>query len=282
MRWIIQSFAAVLAGADREQRVARVEALAVQRDLDLARLPLQAARRCRGPRSHRPGAVAARRDLAVEVEVLERVILGVRRDVVVLRLLGHALRERPRGEHAVALEPQVPVQARAPCSWITKRGAHFALPRAALPRAVSPRPALPPLGSARRRSRACGGTRPGARRAAAPHRPTCSRGAATPTAWRRRVCPTPASRALSSRALSSPPASCRTPSPRTLSRRLSWPALCASSPEPRRRSARAPRRGSPAARHQIGRGAARTRPRAATAISSPATLRSISASTASR
>src|SRR5581483_10252546 len=51
------------------------------------------------------------RDLAVEVEVLDRMVLGVGREAVVPRLLRHALRDGPGGERAVALQAQVPVQA---------------------------------------------------------------------------------------------------------------------------------------------------------------------------
>ena len=58
-----------------------------------------------------PGAVLAARDLALEVEVLERVVLGGGGEVVLPGLLRQALRDRPGGEHAVALEAQVPVQA---------------------------------------------------------------------------------------------------------------------------------------------------------------------------
>ena len=60
---------------DREQRVARVHALAVQRHLDLARLPLQALVRAAVPDRHRARAVLALRDLRLEVQVLERVVL---------------------------------------------------------------------------------------------------------------------------------------------------------------------------------------------------------------
>ena len=84
----------------------------MQRDLDLARLPLELLVGAAVPDRHRAGAVVALRDLAVEVEVLERVVLGADREAVVLRLLGQAVRDRPRRERAVVLEAQVPVQAR--------------------------------------------------------------------------------------------------------------------------------------------------------------------------
>ena len=76
------------------------------------------------PESHTvicPGPVLATGNLAFEVEVLDRVILGGGSEAVVPRRLGQALRERPGGEHAVVLEAQIPVQAPAWCSWITNR-----------------------------------------------------------------------------------------------------------------------------------------------------------------
>jgi hypothetical protein len=48
----------------------------------------------------------------VELQVVERVVLGADGEPVVLRLLGQAVGDRPRGERAVVLEAQVPVQAR--------------------------------------------------------------------------------------------------------------------------------------------------------------------------
>ena len=63
------------------------------------------------PDEHRAGAVLALRDLALELEVLERVVLGVHGEPVLVRVLRHAARKRPRGERAVVLEAQVPVQA---------------------------------------------------------------------------------------------------------------------------------------------------------------------------
>ena len=63
------------------------------------------------PDLDRPRSVLALRDLALEPEVLERMILGADGQSVLLRVLGDALRERPGRQGAVALEPQVPVQA---------------------------------------------------------------------------------------------------------------------------------------------------------------------------
>ena len=58
-----------------------------------------------------PGAVGALRDVALELEVLQRVVLGVDREAVVLRVLGDPVGDRPRDRDAVVLEAQVPVQA---------------------------------------------------------------------------------------------------------------------------------------------------------------------------
>src|SRR5271166_58917 len=96
---------------DRKQRVTGLQAPPVQRNLDLARLPLQRLVGAAVPDLDRSGAVLPLGDLAVEVEVLERVILGGGGEAVLLRRLGQALRDRPRGEHAVVLQAQVPVQA---------------------------------------------------------------------------------------------------------------------------------------------------------------------------
>ena len=101
----------LLLPADREQRVARVDSLAVECDLDLARLPLQRLVCAVVPDRHRAGAVVAGRYLARELEVLQRVVLGVRRDEVDLRFERHAARQRPRDEDTVALEAKVPVEA---------------------------------------------------------------------------------------------------------------------------------------------------------------------------
>ena len=46
----------------------------------------------------------------MELEVLERVVLGAHGEVVALRVGRDAARHRPGREHAVVLEPQVPVQ----------------------------------------------------------------------------------------------------------------------------------------------------------------------------
>ena len=97
--------------ADREQPVAAAQPLAVERDLDLARPPICAARTCPGPRSsscrRRTGPWGSRRGTR-----------GTRaggprcdRQAVVRRVGRDAVGDRPRGEHAVVLEAQVPVQA---------------------------------------------------------------------------------------------------------------------------------------------------------------------------
>src|SRR3954447_11378602 len=69
---------------EREERVAAADALALQRDLHLARLPLELLVRAAVPDPHRPRAVVALRDLAVELEVVERVVLRAHGEAVVL------------------------------------------------------------------------------------------------------------------------------------------------------------------------------------------------------
>src|ERR1700730_1810687 len=78
--------------------------------LDLARLPLQALIRAAIPDLHGAGAVLSLRDLAVEVEVLERMVLRCGGEVVFVRSLRQALWDRPRDEDATVLQTQVPVQ----------------------------------------------------------------------------------------------------------------------------------------------------------------------------
>jgi hypothetical protein len=64
------------------------------------------------PDRHRPGAVLTRRDRALELEVLQRVVLGVDREPVLVWVLRHALRQRPGDGDPLVFEPQVPVQVR--------------------------------------------------------------------------------------------------------------------------------------------------------------------------
>ena len=63
------------------------------------------------PDLDRAGAVLPRRDLALEVAVVERVILDVHRQVPLAERERHALRHRPAQEHPVPLEAEVVVEA---------------------------------------------------------------------------------------------------------------------------------------------------------------------------
>jgi hypothetical protein len=83
----------------------------VEGDLDLALLPLVQLVGALVPDRHRARAVLPLGDLAVELEVLERVILGVHGQPVVRRGGRDAVGDGPGGQHAVVLEAQVPVQA---------------------------------------------------------------------------------------------------------------------------------------------------------------------------
>ena len=71
--------------AGPEQHVAAVQALAVEGDHHLVVAELVRLVGPAVPDLHRPGAVLAGRDVAVEVDVLERVVLGVDRQVVARR-----------------------------------------------------------------------------------------------------------------------------------------------------------------------------------------------------
>ena len=97
---------------DGKQRVAPLHALALQEHLELARLPLEHVVGPAVPDAHRARAVLALGDLALELQVLERMVLGVHRQAVVLGRLGQAVGDGEGDEHAVVLEAQVPVQAR--------------------------------------------------------------------------------------------------------------------------------------------------------------------------
>ena len=83
---------------------------AVQHELHLRVRPLLGFVGAPVPDAHGAAAVLAGRDFAREGGVLERVVLGVHGQVVPLGIVRQALGQRPGGEHAVALEPQVPVQ----------------------------------------------------------------------------------------------------------------------------------------------------------------------------
>ncbi len=106
MRWIIQFFA-----LGRKEAVGALDPLAVERHRHLLVGPLERLVGAPVPDLHRPRPVLALRDLALEGQVLERVVLGVDRQPVLLRMRRQPLRQRPRDGHPVALQPQVPVQA---------------------------------------------------------------------------------------------------------------------------------------------------------------------------
>ena len=100
----------VLRRARLEQRVLPVEPVPVEGDDHLLRLPLLQLVGAGVPQLHGARAVALR-DHALEVDVVERVVLDVHRQAVLLRAHRDPVRDRPRDQHAVALEAQVPVQA---------------------------------------------------------------------------------------------------------------------------------------------------------------------------
>jgi hypothetical protein len=99
MRWIIQSFSRVLNRAAVEGRYHLLVA-------ELLRLVGAAI-----PDEHRAGAVLALGDLTLELEVLERVVLGPHGEAVLVRVLWHAPRKRPRRKRAVVFEAQIPVES---------------------------------------------------------------------------------------------------------------------------------------------------------------------------
>ncbi len=62
------------------------------------------------PDLDRSGAVLSGRDLALEIRVIQRVILHVDSQVTLASLERNPLRHGPAGERAVPLEPEVVVQ----------------------------------------------------------------------------------------------------------------------------------------------------------------------------
>jgi len=91
-----------------DQRPHALEALAVQPDSQAAiTLLLEQVVRPSVPDLDRPGAVLARRDLTLEVAVLEWVILDVDREMTFTSAERNALRNGPAGERALSLEPEV-------------------------------------------------------------------------------------------------------------------------------------------------------------------------------
>src|SRR6185312_13647196 len=67
----------LLAPTGPKQRIAPAQALAGELDDDLLRLPLLDLEGAAVPDPHRPGAVLPGRYLTLELEVLERMVLGV-------------------------------------------------------------------------------------------------------------------------------------------------------------------------------------------------------------
>ena len=93
------------------ERPRPLEPLAVQPDGQAAvGLLLDELVRAVIPDLDRAGAVVPLRDLARERRVLERVVLDVDGEMLLAGLERHALRHRPGGEHAVALEAEVVVE----------------------------------------------------------------------------------------------------------------------------------------------------------------------------
>ena len=88
-----------------------LETLSVERDLVFVLAVLDQVVRALVPDRHRARAVAVGDD-AVEVQVLDRVVLGVDREAALAALERRTLRHRPRREDAAHLEADVPVQAR--------------------------------------------------------------------------------------------------------------------------------------------------------------------------
>ena len=118
---------AALVAARPHEHPRAAELLAVERELELALLQRGFRRRAlRRPRAlvpdhHGAAAVLAGRDHALELRVLDRVILDLHREPLDARIEGGPLRHGPREQHAVPFEAEVVVQRLARCFWTTKR-----------------------------------------------------------------------------------------------------------------------------------------------------------------
>ena len=123
-RCLISSQLATVAAAAARARIAAagphehprsLQLVAVQRELQVALLQRRVdvvdfgRPRAAVPEHHDAGAVAFGND-ALELAVLERMILDVHRQPLGLRIERRPLRHRPRQQHAVVLEPEVVVQ----------------------------------------------------------------------------------------------------------------------------------------------------------------------------
>ena len=96
----------------RNERPRALEPLAVEADGEAAvALLLDELVRAVVPDLDGARAVVALRDLALEGRVVERVVLDVDGERALAGLERHALRHGPGGERAVALEPEVVVEA---------------------------------------------------------------------------------------------------------------------------------------------------------------------------
>ena len=111
MSQLLACVAAAPAGVDERVLVGAVLLAVQDRDHLLAVAPLLELVGAGIPDRHLAAAVLAGRDRALERAVLDRVVLGLHGEVVLLRVGRHAAGQRPAHQHAVVLEPEVPVQA---------------------------------------------------------------------------------------------------------------------------------------------------------------------------
>ena len=92
------------------ERVATGQAAAVQHHLDLARRPFHQLVATAIPDADGSGTVFAPRDDSAESRVGQRVVLRAAGEMVAGRVVRHALRYRPGGQHPVMFQAEIPMQ----------------------------------------------------------------------------------------------------------------------------------------------------------------------------
>ncbi|MHC2538449.1 hypothetical protein ACVJMY_008018 [Bradyrhizobium diazoefficiens] len=110
----VGALAAIAIVAHADQHPASVQLFAVQRELQVAlpktTLGIIGLPGAAVPQHDRAAAILAFRDRSFEIAIVERMVLDLDRQPLVVRIERGALRHRPGLEHAVELEAEIVVQ----------------------------------------------------------------------------------------------------------------------------------------------------------------------------